>query len=109
MITGRISPSTMLMPVWVITALVGVWFLGCTLSSQDGSALARAMPYRNLVEAFVHAMETAMAELNSAISTMIQAPPQYRWPRTNGREQGRAGERGQLGGAPAGRLAPRDQ
>jgi hypothetical protein len=41
--------------------LVGVWFFGCTFSSQDGRALALAMPYRNLVDAFVHAMETAIA------------------------------------------------
>ena len=83
----------MLMPVWVITALVGVWFFGCTLSSQDGSALARAMPYRNRVEAFVHAIETAIAELNSAISTMIQAPPQYRWPSTKAGSCAELGER----------------
>src|SRR5277367_5351446 len=83
MARGRIRPSTMLMPVWVMTALVGVWFLGCTLSSQDGSALARAMPYRNLVEAFVHAIETAIAELNRANSTKSQPQPQYRCPSTN--------------------------
>ena len=40
------------------------------------------MPYRNRAEAFMHAMDTAMAELNSANSRITQAPPQYFWPRT---------------------------
>src|ERR1700691_3051642 len=82
MTSGRIRPSATLMPVWVSTALVGVLYRSLILSRKDGSALARAMPYRNLVDALVHAIETAIAELNSASSTIHQAPPQYRWPST---------------------------
>src|ERR1700683_97938 len=83
MTSGRVRPSTTLMPVWVSTALVGVLYRSLILSRKDGSALARAMPYRNRVDAFVHAIETAIAELNSASSTIHQAPPQNRWPSTN--------------------------
>src|ERR1700683_85420 len=79
---GRIRPSRTLMPVCASTALVGVLYRLLILSRKDGSALARAMPYRNLVDALVHAIETAIAELNSASSTIHQAPPQSRGPRT---------------------------
>ena len=57
--------------------------------SAVGSALARAIPYRNRVDALVHAMDTAMAELNSANSTISQPSPQYFLPSTN---EGSTGE-----------------
>ena len=53
------------------------------LVSPWGSARARAIPYRNRVEAFMHAIDTAMAELNSANRMITQASPQYCWPSTN--------------------------
>src|ERR1700683_1804148 len=83
MTSGRIRPSTALSPVWVSTAFVGVLYRSLILSRKDGSALARAMPYRNLVDAFVHAIETGIPELNRASTTIHQAPPQTRWPSTN--------------------------
>src|SRR5882724_8872893 len=83
MASGRIRPSRMLIPVWTPIALVGVLNREWILVSAVGSALARAIPYRNRVDAFVHAMETAMAELNRANSTTSQPSPQYFLPSTN--------------------------
>src|SRR5215469_6992683 len=82
MASGSTRPSRMLMTVCSAMALVGVLYLGWMVVSIDGSALARAMPYRNLVAAFVHAIETAMAELNNANSTISQPLPQYCLPST---------------------------
>src|SRR5215469_8600533 len=82
MASGSTRPSRMLMTVWTAMALVGVLYLGWMFVNIDGSALARAMPYRNLVDAFVHAIETAMAELNNANSTIRQPLPQYCLSRT---------------------------
>src|SRR5580693_5323116 len=83
MASGSTRPSRMLTTVWTTIAPVGVLNRGCTLVSADGSALARAMPYRNRVAALVHAIETAIAELNSANSTTSQPQPQYCLPSTN--------------------------
>src|SRR6266699_5361547 len=82
MASGSTRPSATLMPVCTQMVLLGVWYLGWILVSADGRALARAMPYRNRVDAFVHAIETAMAELNSANSTISQPTPQYLVPST---------------------------
>src|SRR6516162_2968214 len=82
MASGSTRPSRTLMTVWSQMALTGVLYLGWIFVSMLGSALARAMPYRNLVAAFVHAIETAMAELNSANSTISQPLPQYCLPST---------------------------
>src|SRR5690349_5911332 len=82
MASGSTRPSRMLMPVCTMIALVGVLYVGWIFVSGDGSALARAMPYRNRVDAFVHAIETAMAELNNANRTSSQPLPQYCLPST---------------------------
>src|SRR3984885_94001 len=82
MASGRIRPSRMLMAVWTRIALLGVLNREWILVSAVGSALARAMPYRNRVDAFVHAMDTEIAEINSANRTTIQPSPQYFLPST---------------------------
>src|SRR5579872_4965021 len=95
MAKGSTRPSRMLITVWTRIALDGVLNREWTLVSAAGSALARAMPNRNRVDALVHAIETAMAELNSANSTTSQPQPQYCLPSTN------AGSSAELANAPS--------
>ena len=73
---GRTMPSAMLMSVCRPTAFTGVLNFGCTFVSAAGSAPVRAMPKKMRVEAFMQAMDTAIAELNRAISTRIHRLPQ---------------------------------
>src|SRR5262245_50893561 len=70
-------PTTSVIAACSFRALTGVLYVGCSRVSHAGSAPVRAIENHIRVDAFMHAIETAMHEFSSASGTAHQSAPQY--------------------------------